>query len=231
MDYGCDLIIFNYRRVTPEKTYNNPPLFENGSLFDRWNKNEIFEKIITGSELNNIWIKAVKRNLVDTSDYTRYKFIKNAEDLLLSLPLLYNANRILYLDKVMYNYRMNLASITHKFNIRMIKDITIVRGKVLKYMRRLGMMKEPYLKLFYRYYMSGVMNYLSDLSVSDMNIIRKKKIMGKIQNFRLYKKALPYVYEWDFSEDDRIRFYLFKNEFYRLYILYENTVRFIKSHI
>lgn len=229
LDYGCDMVIFNYKRITPDKVLINKPVFENGSLFDSDNKKQIFEEVIKGSRLNNIWIKAVNSNIIDNIDYTKYKRIKYAEDLLQSLLLLCNARKILYLDKAMYNYRMNPASMTHKFNVRSIKDITIVRGVVLKYMELLAMNENKYLKLFYQNYVNGVLSYLSDLSNSNLNILKKIKIMTQIKNILLYRKALSFIKMKNFTMCQKIRFFLFEKKYYHLLIIYENIITRIKK--
>lgn len=229
-DYGCDMVIFNYKKITPNETYINEPVFENGSFFDSENKEQIFEYIIKGSLLNNLWIKAVKSTIIDYEDYSEYKAVKYAEDLLQSLPLLCNAKRILYLDKPMYNYRMNPTSLTHNFSIRSLEDITIVRGIVLKYMELLEMNEQKYLKLFYQNYINTVLSYLAKLNNSNIPIREKKNIMVQVQNISLYKNALPFLDGQGLFINQKIEIYLFKKKFYHLLILYEKAIQFIKLH-
>jgi glycosyltransferase involved in cell wall biosynthesis len=227
-DYGCDMVIFNYKKITPIDIYRNKPVFENGALFDKENKEQIFEEIIKGSRLNNLWTKAVKCSIVDYEDYSKYKRVKNAEDLLQSLPLLSKAKRIMYLDKTMYNYRMNPTSITHSFNIQSLNDITMVRGVVLNYMELLGMNEIKYLKLFYQNYVTSVLTYLFDLSNSLLPTNEKKYIMNQIQNISLYKNAFPYLEGSSFTWMQKLQLYLFKKKFYKLLIRYEKVIKFIK---
>lgn len=231
IDTGCDMVIFNYKKVTPSKSILSEPVFENGTIFEYDKKQRIFEEVIKGYRLNNLWMKAVKNSIVDYSDYFKYRGIKYAEDLLQSLPLLYNARRILYLDKPMYNYRMNPQSITHNFNFRCMKDITIVRGVVLNYMTAMNMRNATYCKLFYLNYVNILLAYLSDLCNSNIRTSQKKDIMRQAQNLEMYNNAQEYITSNDLSKRQRIRLYLFQKEYYGQLILFEKMIHFAKKYI
>lgn len=71
----------------------------------------------SSNELNNIWIKAVRRNaLANFDDYQSYKDYKYAEDRLNSIFLFSNDDlKIVYEPNVLYNYRIRNTSITKTY--------------------------------------------------------------------------------------------------------------------
>ena len=64
-EHSCDLILFNYS-VSPDycKGQSRFP-FSHLQIFEGSEKTEIYDLMITTSKLNNLCIKAVKRNIVD----------------------------------------------------------------------------------------------------------------------------------------------------------------------
>lgn len=223
-EYCCDMVIFNYKKVMPAKIVNHDSLYNNGTIFEGEDKKLIFEELIKSSRLNNLWIKAVSNRIVDYKDYYKYRRIKYAEDLLQSLPLLYNARRILYLDKAMYNYRINPQSLTHSFNFRCISDITIVRSIVWNYMNALDMTDEKYRRLYYQNYVDGILDYLSNLCNSKIHSQKKKIIMEQVQNIELYIKSKEYIDSSKLSKIQKIRLTLFQKKSYGRLILFEKML-------
>lgn len=228
LDYDCDMIIFNYRKVFPNKVRISKPVFENLSLFDKNNKEKVFEEVIRGG-FNNLWYKVIKSNILDHMNYSKYQSVKNGEDLLQSLPLLYNAEKILYLDKAMYNYNMNPASITNNFDIHMYKDIAIVRSALLSYMQLLKMDNKEHLNVFYCTFAKNILRYISDLVNSKANKQEKRRIFHEIKNAALYGDALNYIESTSFSREYGIRFFLFKNKRYHFLFLYEKALIILKK--
>lgn len=113
-DNDVDLIIYNaYEYDGIKKT----PFFQNvlpsGMIA---NKNVIYDKIFLSYSLNAIWLKAVRRSIIDSDrDYSKFYRCNFGEDLLQSVPLLKRARSIYYLDRCLYNYRI-VSGMMHKYN-------------------------------------------------------------------------------------------------------------------
>lgn len=228
---NCDMVIYNFKRVTQTSETINIPVFENGTIFDMDNKEVLFEELIKGNRLNHIWAKAVSRDIMDTREYQRYKNLKHAGDLLLSLPLLYNAKRILYLSKPMYNYRMTPGGITHTFHTQKIKDVTMVWSKVRKYMNQLNMRQKNYLELYYQTYVKNLLTYVISLCQSNINYKAKLDILHKIRKYKLYHDAIPYMKKSKLTKHQKILFFLFQRKCDELLILYSYLVVWIKPYL
>ena len=109
----ADMVIFNadiydgtrkpfFRHILPE-----------GPVAD---KNEIYDRLFLDYCLNSMCLKAVKRSCFDAErDYSPFYGCSVAEDMLQSVPLLMAARSVYYLDKELYDYRMD-SGMTHKCN-------------------------------------------------------------------------------------------------------------------
>lgn len=215
-EYNCDLVIFNYKKVTQNGAHISygKSIFKDRMIFEK-NKEELFIKVLNSTDLNNLWNKVVRRTIIDDLDYAKYKNIKSAEDLLQSLPFLYNAKKIIYINNHLYNYRMVATSITHTFNISIFEDITIVRQVVLNYLQLLNINNEENLIIFYQYYISSILRNIYRLV--DSNIVKEEKfkILDEIQGFPLYIDAIKYSNKFKFYTNYKLAFFLFRHRCFR----------------
>lgn len=231
-EYDCDMAIFKYIRVSEKGAYisESISLFNDKTIFTDENKHLIYKKIICGSSLNNLCLKAVKHSIIDIDyDYSIFSKIKNGEDLLQSLPLIYNARKIVYLDKPLYNYRIQPNSITQNINLHFIEDITIVREAVIEHMKKANMNSEENLKLLYEHYINSVLVYTYKLSISKTKIKNKIDILLKIKNIPLYINAVNYINVNNYALYKRISIYLLKNRFIKALIIYSIFMKNIKK--
>ena len=207
--FSCDMVIFNYKRVTKNAITKQNAIFGDMQIFDNNNKHILFEEIITSSSLNNLWLKAVRSAIVDSdNDYSGQK-IKHAEDLLQSLPLIYRA-KIVYIDRALYNYRMNPESITNLPNVNEFIDISIVREKLLEYLKLLGYDTESNIRLFNIFYCTSMIGCISTIISSKLAKTKKMELLSEMHKIPLIIKALNNVNYGDFSIKYIPALYLFK---------------------
>ncbi len=108
--------------------------------------------------------------------------IRNGEDLLQTVPIIYRANKFYYLDKALYIYRMNPQSTTHTFKVDEYKALNIVRPALYQCMVDLGY--DTYKKIkqnFFKFYLW---------------LLRKKGSSIIAQMLRWMKKILSEIYEY-----------------------------------
>lgn len=228
-EYDCDMVIYKFTIFSIEGVQISVGIFDNLTIFDNNNKEKLFQKIINNSTLNSLCIKAIKNTILDITDYSQYENIKNAEDLLQSIPLLYKAEKIIYLDKSLYNYRDHSGSNSKTFNINMYQDITIVRSMVLEYMIKLKIDNNTNLKLFYEFYFNFILNYISTLINSNVSKSNKISVMLKIQNIKLYLESLEFLKYYNLSLIQKIRHFLFKYKLFIFLKLYESFINFLNK--
>lgn len=137
---NCDMVLFN---ASKSADFGIPLLdlkFGDGQLFEGKAKKEIYEQIITTSRLNSVGMKAFRINLLQELPNQLTNFWgKNAEDLLLSLFLVSNADKICYFNQNLYYYRQRPDSIVHTYNPERNQSIKKVHMEMEKYIDIWGM--------------------------------------------------------------------------------------------
>lgn len=130
----CDMVIYSYSTSPDFSAAARFLPFQDGECFTRENKRILYELLCVNSGLNPLWIKAVKRESAMTvPDYAGLSYVTNGEDLLCSLPLVTNANKIVYLDQALYYYRERPGSAVHTFNPRRAKSVKTVHQEFERY--------------------------------------------------------------------------------------------------
>lgn len=229
-EHKCDMVIFKHKIVSHDKIIITDSVFEDQLILNSQNKNILFENFINSSILNNLWNKAFKSTIIDKeNEYFEYKQVKNGEDLLQLLPLICNASKIVYLDKPLYNYRINFESITHTFNLNFFRDFTIVRGKLLEYLNKLKYSTPLNLKNFFTRYVKVILDYIYTLINQRLSYKEKIVIFYEIKKINLYIEAMNYVSYSDLTLKYIIGLFLFNKNYYRFLFIYGKTIAFLRK--
>lgn len=220
---NCDLVIFN---ASTEKDFKNKYLkvdFYPNQIWKQNEKTQLYEKIIIGTTLNNMCFKAIKSSIIDKErDYRIFSFVRNAEDLLQSLPVIDKAKKIVYLDEAVYYYRKNNESMSHQFNEAFLKSIKTVRAEVEKYIVKWNM--EKFLPRHYALKICACLLIVDNIQTS--NLVNSEKIekMKEIATDSFFTEA--------FEKMDKSS--LRKRDFYFAKLLYRHKFKkilFIKGII
>lgn len=144
---GCDLVIYNYvygegggREEKVRTVFDYP----DKHLFRGADKKEVYEKLLTTSFMNNIWIKCPSRYIVDIdTDYSKWKNdICRAEDLFQSYPMLNNAKCIGYLKDPLYYYRWAPDSISNNYKFSFFYSFKCIFNREESYLEKWNLPKE-----------------------------------------------------------------------------------------
>ncbi len=111
---NCDMVIYNFMRFDEEdNNFTSPDIeFEDHTVFEGENKRKLYEHFVLRHTFVNMWIKAVKKDIVDIDfDYSNLA-VSKAEDVMQSFPLFDSAEKIVFIDKKLYFYRKNSGSMT-----------------------------------------------------------------------------------------------------------------------
>ncbi|MED4070079.1 glycosyltransferase family 2 protein [Priestia endophytica] len=231
--YQCDMLLFRYNRVNEygRLMKRDIGVFENETLFTKENKELLFKQFIKGSRVNNIWAKAVRREIIDVdTDYTNFKD-KKSEDLLQSMPLFYKAESILYLDKPLYNYRLSISGRGRNFKAQYLDDIWAVRKVVYDYMIRMGYDSNENLKLFYSYYILCIVRFAKAFVKTGPTQKEISNTLNGTKKKELFVNALDHLNFSGFSFDEKICYYLFVNNRYRIFTRYIRINNSIKQSL
>lgn len=119
-----DIVVFNMNYFrSNSKAARKTPFEQSETVYTAENKTQVYDLLITTSFVTSLCLKAVKTELFksDPTDYRLYYDKNMAEDLFRSIPSLTAANKIVYLNRPLYNYRTNDASISRSFRPETIK--------------------------------------------------------------------------------------------------------------
>lgn len=134
-----DMVIYSFCYYSNRKTsYRKVTLSETEKVFSEINKNELYEALIFTTHITSLGTKAVKTTILkkDLTDYSLYYDKNMAEDLFRSIPLLTFAEKIIYINNHLYNYRTNESSISRSYRPETIKkkNTLYVYKKILEFL-------------------------------------------------------------------------------------------------
>lgn len=109
-----DLVMYNFEYVDDNGEVSKSRLnIEDESVYDEENKIDIYSHKLLTDDINNMWSKAIKREILDIDkDYSNCGIRNMCEDAIQVLPIFTNANKIVYLTSELYRYRKGQSSIT-----------------------------------------------------------------------------------------------------------------------
>lgn len=113
---GCDMVMYNYRYVNDRGEFSPSKLeIADGSVFSGTDKQQLLELRLTGTSVNMMWMRAVKRQIVDVdADYSACGIRNMCDDALQVLPLYTNSKKTVFIDKPLYCYRKGASAITSR---------------------------------------------------------------------------------------------------------------------
>jgi glycosyltransferase involved in cell wall biosynthesis len=174
----CDLIIYDFIRRGADGDEKHHKLNIPTGVYQGEDKKEIQKLLISTNQINNLWIKSVKRNCVDiTADYSIYSSVSIGEDILQSLPLIDRAKSIVYLSEPLYIYRKNECSMTLNYWGKQYYSSKIVLRRMKEYVEKWdedGSFSIMYLKKYNRMCCNSIQAMIKqskDSDVINMNII------------------------------------------------------------
>lgn len=175
-----DIVIFtmNYydgKNVISKKDYFKPQ----ETVFENENKKEIYEALISTSYVTSLCLKAVKTKILkdDPTDYSLYYDNNMAEDWFRSIPALTMAKKIVYINKPLYNYRTNEASISRSYRPETIskKNTLYVYKRLLEYLPIWGMNDDEHIQKLNARWLAEVIytlsTYYEHVSSKDRNAV------------------------------------------------------------
>lgn len=100
----ADLVFCDYNRV-----YNDERIENNHRCIVTDKKESLIRKMLCGyNDANQLWGCLVKRNLIDLIVYPKGNL---GEDRAIMLQLIYHSNKMIYIEKPLYNYNINPCSL------------------------------------------------------------------------------------------------------------------------
>ena len=189
-----DVILYRWNRIDENGyTLNEtiPGAFSQTGPID---KKSVFERMLSTALVNPLWAKCCKMKLFDVdADYSRYYTIQNGEDLVQSLPVLYQAKTFYYLAEELYQYRVNTASITHVYQKKQYRTLDILRPLLFEYIEKMGLDSEQNRNLFFRTYLSILWDNIEAMYEGIPSEEEKNAALDEIHTYEFVKKSKDYL--------------------------------------
>ncbi len=104
-------------------------LFEDETVFDSANMEQLYKMFFQGTGLNNVWTKAIKLSVLKNSDFdfSRFYNLRCSEDKLHSMSMISNCKTVVFKDVPLYRYRLFGGSVTRRYTVESIEKFKITK--------------------------------------------------------------------------------------------------------
>lgn len=189
-----DIVTFNFNKVDESgkiftKISRSLPY---GQTISRGNYgNTIYKLLVSSDDLNSLWSKVVKREIVDIeADYSNYAHVSLGEDLLQSIPLILNSKNIVFIDSYLYNYRSNSQSITNNFNLKSWNNFVFVRKEIFSKLKAQNDFSDSLIDLYFQRNLEKFLSIVNLISVSNLKYGNKKSLLHFINQDSFVQETL-----------------------------------------
>ena len=121
-----DMLVYSFYYESDDGSLRKADrLFPDGIV----DSNQLHQMFFTGTGLNNVWTKAVKREiaLCDGFDFSKYYSLRCSEDKLHSMAMIDTCSSVAYIYEPLYRYRLFDGSVTRQYIIDSIEKNNTVQ--------------------------------------------------------------------------------------------------------
>ena len=188
----CDVVLFDRRDIYKNKEVEIKLNLENGRVFEKKEKETLYQVFIETSKLANLVCKAFKRELAATCNNNNlFEGVCYGEDAYESISLLIKAEKTVYLSKCLYNYRRNVG-VTRQMHPEYIEKITYTNTKIWELFKKeeIGMQDRKKQSMI-AYIKRNIRNIVHCFMASPEKF---KKSFEKVCQTEFYREARVYAY-------------------------------------
>lgn len=133
-EHQCDMVLYNASTKEDFSTQDVSFPFESSKPCSEVSKSELCQKLASGTMPNSVCMKASNRNFIEyLPDFSGMSHVRNGDDLLLSLYMVTGAEKIYYLNEMLYFYRQREGSIVHTHNPNRLSSIKTVHQQMERF--------------------------------------------------------------------------------------------------
>lgn len=130
---ACDMVLFNTGNTQQFPTRQISQALEEGTVFDRSSKQDLYKKVLLGKVPNSVCLKAVRATCAQVPERFFGYTARHGEDLLLSVHYLTGCDKIVYLNEGLYFYRDRPGSAVRNFDYQRKDSIKVVHTELAQY--------------------------------------------------------------------------------------------------
>lgn len=134
----CDMLFFDYIYGAGEgKPERYIKIRKESNITLIREKNEMINQLLFGGNFNSLWIKVIRKQIVDIEkDYSRFSNVSNGDDVLQSLSLVDRAQSFLYIPKALYYYRRDNISMSKRYQLKDYASFRSVYKEMMEYVKK-----------------------------------------------------------------------------------------------
>lgn len=219
---SVDILIFcgskdiNYEKAIYSLKYNN------GEVFSEEKKKELYSYILSKNSLNSFCMKAYNRALLQSVawDEETIAKLRNGEDMMQLLPVLTKADSVGYSKEILYYYRPNQNSASHRYNPNVYESRKIIYDELLKYSKEWGLYNNVTINALRIRTLRNIVSIIKELKYEDKHI--RKKELSKISRDDWGKSIYERANVCDLRLSERvILFFLYHQNILLLSLLFK----------
>lgn len=191
-----------------------------------YSKREKYCLLIEDQSFNSLCRKAVRCKLFENL-IIEINNVELGEDLIQSIPLIERSNNVLVLDKILYVYRNNEQSITHKINLNRVKNNFLVSTNYFYHY----LCEENFLEYidWIKFYQRAFLDIVANINNVVFSTASHKEIINVLIYFRKNKFYIDVlknkINKVNLSFNNRIIFLLFNLKLFSLIIFLKKIKR------
>lgn len=227
--YDVDIVLFNaYLYCNGQKKVFFKDLFKETVYYGEDTK-VFLSQMTKDFSINGMWLKAVRNTIVDKeNDYSICKYVSNGEDLLQSAVLYERANSVYYLNKTLYNYRINDKSMTKNYSENYYKSFRCAFERLIESLKKKGLedqIDNARILLVDRAFEDILQ---SCESKSPLSWKKKEQHLKTIANDNYLKVAYSKIKKINPFKRSQVCFFLLENKMYKATIIYINLWKLVR---
>jgi len=187
--------------------------FEINMVFDRNNKTELIKKTLT-TGIGGTWCKMYNKGFLN--DYgLKYDIrLRRTQDIIFNLYCFQYAEKIHYISKPLYHYRLNNTSVTHKYNKNISSILTLAANEFTIFTKKFyndnGVMQCLYWKHV------SILTEILKIDIfhkdTERRYIEKKGEIIRLCNLTPYKEAIDMLEIKKLPLSSKVKIYCLKKE-------------------
>lgn len=185
--YQCDCVIYGYEGYDGEK---NTPGVHHIQEMVTGDKRLIYRKLFFEDGGNSVCLKAVKKSILGSVNYSAYYHIRFGEDLLQSMEIVRNSKTIAYIPDCIYLYRKNPNSMMREKTYEHYMVDYTVRKKTYDFLQEEKVFTESDYIEYNQKCLHVVLTHVVEVCALPTSIGNKKKLLAQIREDSFYQFTL-----------------------------------------
>lgn len=183
----ADVAIFGHRRFRGEEELARVEhTFPDGAMYcTEEEKQPVYDRLFMGGPINEMWAKVIAKDtfLRIDEDFEKLSNVRVAEDWLYSFYVVHAAQSVLYIDAVLYEYRIRPGSIIRTFRTSELEERLKVYSQFFILLERYGMETDENYDHLCSTIARSMADWIFRCSVAHISVSEKKR------EFEVLKKS------------------------------------------